>query len=109
MSSRRCSSALSMQRVELLAHARVAAVGLGQLVDRLGHLVAHRQRGLAGLLQDREDDALLLAEQGAEQVVGRDLGVAVGTGVVDGRVEGLLGLQRPAVRIERHGVGLLYG
>ena len=51
------------ERVQLLAHAGVAAVGLGQLVDGLGHLVAHRQRGLADLLQDREDHALLLAEQ----------------------------------------------
>ena len=45
-----------------------------------------------------QDDALVLAEQGGEQVVGGDLGVAGGPGRVDGRVERLLGL-----RVQRFG------
>ena len=49
-----------------------------------------------------QDDALLLPEQRGEQVVGRDLGVALGLGRVDGAADRLLGLLGPAVRVEGH-------
>ena len=41
---------------------------------------AARAASSADLLEDRQDDALLLAEQGGEQVVGGDLGVAARPG-----------------------------
>ena len=62
--------------MQLAAELRVvAAVGLGQRGEGLVDPVAHDERGQADLLEHREDDALLLAEQGGQQVVGRDLGV----------------------------------
>ena len=48
--------------------------------------------------EDRQHDALVLAQQGGEQVVGGDLGVAVRLRRVDRGGEGLLGLEGPAVR-----------
>ena len=91
------------QLVGGLPEAGLAPVGLGQLLDGVGHLVAHGQRRLADLLQDRQHHALLLAEQGGEEVVGGDLGVAGGARQLDGGVERLLGLEGPAVGIEGHG------
>ncbi len=88
--------------VEVTGQPRLAAVGVRQLGERLVHLVAQGQRRLAEPLEDRQDDALVLAQQGEQQVVGRDLGVGGGLGGIDGRVEGLLDLQGPAVGVERH-------
>ena len=88
--------------LELAADAGLAAVGLGQLADGVVGRVAHGERREADALEDREDDALLLAQQRGEQVVGGDLGVALGLGRVDGAADRLLGLLGPAVRVERH-------
>ena len=88
--------------VELAGQPGLAAVGAWQLGQRLVDLVAQRQRLLAEPLEHGQHDALALAEQGGEQVVGGDLGVRGLLGRVDGRAEGLLDLERPAVRIERH-------
>ena len=70
--------------LELAADAGLAAVGLGQLADGVVGGVPHRERGQADALEDRQDDALLLAQQRGEQVVGGDLGVALGLGRLDG-------------------------
>ncbi len=88
--------------VELAGQPGLAAVGARQLGQRLVDLVAQGQRLLAHALQHREDDALALAQQGGQQVIGGDLGVRRLLGRVDRRAEGLLDLERPTVRIERH-------
>ena len=70
--------------LELAGHAGLAAVRLRQLADGVVGRVAHRERGQPDALQDRQHDALLLAQQRGEQVVGGDLGVALGLGHLDG-------------------------
>ena len=102
-SSRRAASAASSRRGQLAAHAGVAAVGLGQALDRGFGLGAHLVGRLAHLGQDREHDALVLAQERDQQVVGRDLGVGVGPRRLDGVVQRLLGLEGPAIRIESQG------
>ena len=68
-----------------------------QLRDRLARALAQRLGVLAEALEHRDDDAVLLLEQGGEQVRGRDLGVGVlGGEPLRGR-HGLLGLDREAV------------
>ena len=71
--------------LELARQAGLAAVGLGELGDGVRGRVAQLERRLAEPLEDGEDDALLLAEQGGEQVVGGDLRVALGLGRVERR------------------------
>ena len=93
--------------VELAVHAWLAAaVGLGQLGDRLVGLVAHHQRGEAQLGQHGRDDGVVLAHERGHQVVGGELGVAERLRLVDGRGEGLVGLEGPLLRIERHEMSL---
>jgi hypothetical protein len=92
--------------LEVPAQAGLAAVGPGQLVHGLVGRVAQRHHVGADLGQHGQDDAVVLAQQGGQQVVGGDLGVAVRLGRLDGRGERLLGLAGPAVRIERHGARL---
>ena len=55
--------------LELAGHAGLAAVGLRQLADGVVGRVAHRERRQPDALEDRQDDALLLAQQRGEQVV----------------------------------------
>ena len=88
--------------LQLAAHARLAAVGLGQLADGLVGGVAHASGARPTALEDRQDDALLLAQERRQQVVGGDLGVVLGLGRVDGAADRLLGLLGPAVRVEGH-------
>ena len=57
--------------------ADVAPVGLREARDRVVGRVAHGQRLLARPREDRQHHAFLLAEERGEQVVVRDLGVAV--------------------------------
>ena len=78
------------------------AVGLGQPCHPLLGLAAQRRRRDAGPLEDGEHDAVLLAQQGQQDVVGRDLGVAAGAGQLEGGRQRLLGLDRPAVGVQRH-------
>ena len=88
---------------ELAVHPRlVAAVGLGQLGDGLVGLVAHHQRREAEGLHERRGERVVLAGQGDQHVIGRELRVAVGLGLVDGRGHRLLGLDGPLLRVERH-------
>ena len=56
----------------------------------------------AHALQDGEDDALLLAQQGCDQVIGGDLRVGLRLRRLDGAVDGFLGLLGPAVGVEGH-------
>ena len=91
---------------ELARQAGLAAIGAGQLGQGLVDLVAQRQGLLAQPLQHGQDDALALAEERGQQVVGGDLGVGGLLGRVDGRAEGLLDLERPAVGIEHHSARL---
>ncbi len=93
-------------RGQVAAHAGLAAVGLVQPVDRGLGLGAQLVGRLANLGQDGQDDPFVLAQQGHQQVVGRDLGVAVGPGRFDGLVQRLLGLERPTVGVEGQGSDL---
>ena len=79
-----------------------AAVGAGDLGQLVLEPVAQHHRCHADSLQHGQHHAALLAEKGVEQVRGRDLGMVAGAGQLDGGLERLLGLQRPAVRIECH-------
>ena len=80
------------------------AVGLGELRHGLVGRVAGTADVDADLVEDgQRDPAVGLAEEGGQQVVGRDLGVAEGLRLFDRRGEGLLGLERPLVRVQRHG------
>jgi hypothetical protein len=88
--------------VERPGQARLAAVGPRQLGQLLVEEVAQGQRLLAEPLEHGQDDALALAQQGEQEVVGRDLGVRRLLRRVDGRAESFLDLERPAIRIERH-------
>ena len=90
--------------VELPVHPRlVAAVRLGQLGDRLVGLVAHHQRGLAEL---GEHGRARSCRPGASCAPSTWSGVSSGLrqrlGLVDGRGERLLGLERPLLRVDRH-------
>ena len=89
--------------VELAAEARlVAAVGLGQPGDGLVGAVADHQRRLAEAGEDGGHDRVVLAGQGGEEVVGRELGVGVALGQIDGRADRFLRLQRPLRGVEGH-------
>ena len=89
---------------ELAVHPRlVAAVGLGQLGDRLVGLVAHHQRREAQVGQHGGGEGVVLAGERRHEVVGGELGVAEGAGLVDGGGHRLLGLDGPLLRIDRHG------
>src|SRR3546814_7630501 len=69
-------------------------------------LFRSRQRRHPHPLQDRQDDPLLLTQQGQEEVIGGHLWVGLGLGRLDRAGEGLLRLVRPAVRFERHATTL---
>ena len=88
---------------EGLRHARLAAVGTRQGGDRLHEPVAQRQQVGPDALEDRHHHAVLLGDERGQQVVGGDLGIRPAACQLGGRGERLLGLQCPAVRIERHG------
>ena len=62
---------------------------------------AHARRVDAELAQDREHDAVVLLEQGGEQVLGRRLRVAPARGERGGGRDGLLGLDREAVGLHQ--------
>jgi hypothetical protein len=89
--------------LELATDPGLAPVGLGELGHGLVGRVADRDHRDAEALQDRQHDAPLLAHQREQEVVRRDLGVRCGLGGLDGPGDRLLGLVRPAVRVERHG------
>ena len=61
------------------------AEGLGQLGHGFVGPVAHHERREAELLHDGQHDRVVLAEQGGQEVVGRDLGVAVAGAPTRGR------------------------
>jgi hypothetical protein len=88
---------------QVAAELGVGAVGLGQGGQRLLHPVAQLERGPPHLLEDGQDHALGLAQQGGEQVVGGDLGVVGGLRRGHRVVDRVLGLERPPVGVEDHG------
>ena len=88
--------------LELPGQPGLAPIGLRQLGHGVVGCVADGEGCQPHALEDREDDALLLAEQRGKQVVGGDLGVARGLGRLDGRTHRLLGLLGPAIGVERH-------
>ena len=90
---------------ELLAHLRLGtAVGLRELLDCFVGAVAHHQRGLAQLGEHRRHDRALLAHHRAEHVIGRQFRVGQLLGLIDGGRERLLGLQRPFLGVDGHGL-----
>ena len=80
----------------------LAAVGPRQAGQRLLDLVANGEGGHSDPLEDGQDHALGLAHQRGQQMVRRDLGVAALAGQPHGGLEGLLGLDRPPIGVERH-------
>ena len=107
-SSSSCSrslSAFSSTRNALApscASRTVAPLTCGSLAERLVDAAAHRADVDADALEHAGDDALGLVEQRAQQVLGRDLGVAR---VARQRLRGaerLLGLAGELVRVECH-------
>ena len=80
----------------------LAAEGLGQPAE-VGVDAGPEHRGLhADASQDRPGDAVGLVQHGHQDVLGRHLGVVVGAGALHRRTEGLLGLERPALRVDGH-------
>ena len=75
----------------------VLPLSLGQLLDRLAGPAAGVLRVDAEPLQDRHDDALVLLEQGEEQVGRGDLGIRVLRGEPLRGGHRLLGLDRESV------------
>ena len=82
-------------------------VGLGQAGDGLRQPVAQRRRGHAHFLEDRQGGGSLLAQHRQQEVLGRHLRMAARPGRLHRRVEGLLGLEGPAIRVQRHGLSHL--
>jgi hypothetical protein len=70
----------------------VRALHAGERGQPVGGRRARRLRALARLLENACGDALLLVEQRHQQVVGRDLGIAVLDGRPLGRGKRFLGL-----------------
>ncbi len=62
--------------LEVTRHPRFAPIGLGEGGDGVVSGVANGERGQTHPLQDRQDDALLLAQQGGQEVIRGDLRVA---------------------------------
>ena len=81
----------------------LGAVGVGQLVEDEFGLVARSDDVDLDPVQEREDNAFLLAEQGEQQVFRNDLRVRGGPTELGGRREGLGCFECPAIGIERHG------
>ena len=79
----------------------------GKAVEGGADLAAQPLGRDAELAQDAGHDGVGLIEQHGEQVLGLHLGVAGGGGEVDGRPEGLLGLDRESVCL--HGFLVLRG
>ena len=92
---------------ELAVHAGlVATLGAGQPVDGLlGSLPDHGGR-LAEFGEQGGDDGALLGGDRHEDVVGGQFGVGEGAGLIDGRGEGLLCLDRPGLGVDCHEVRL---
>jgi hypothetical protein len=86
--------------VEGATEAQLAAVGARELGDRLVGPVAQHKRRQPETLEHRQDDRAVLAKQGGEQVVGRELRVGVGLGPLLGGTERFLRLLRPLLRVE---------
>ena len=70
-----------------------------QLGERGVDVGAQRGGRDAELAEHRRDEALLLIEQGGEQVLGRDLRMAPRRGQGEGCLQGLLGLDRESVGV----------
>ena len=70
-------------------------------VERRAHLAAQALDGDAQLAQHARDDGVALIEQHGEQMLRLHLGMSSGGREVDGRPEGLLGLDRESVCLHR--------
>ena len=81
-----------------------AAVAARQRVERLVGPVAQGQRCQTETGDEGEDDTFGLLEERPQQVVGGDFGVRGLACGSDRRRHGLVGLQRPAVRVSCHDV-----
>ncbi len=73
-----------------------------ELLDRGQRPVAHHAGRLAELGEHGGDDRAVLVGERHQQVIGCQLGIVVRSGLVDGRGEGLLGLDRPLLGVECH-------
>ena len=93
--------------VEGAAEAQLAAIGMGQLRHGFVGAVAEHEWCEAEPLQHGQHDRAVLAQDGGEQVVGRDLGVGVGLRQCLGGRDRLLRLLRPLLRVEHSGPSLL--
>ncbi len=87
---------------QFLRQLGVRAVGVGQLGQGIGGAVAGRGHVDPHLVEHREDDSLLLAQKGDQEMGGHDLGVRGGPSGLTGRRERLGRLECPTIRIERH-------
>src|SRR5690606_35534795 len=92
---------------ELAPGPRLGAVGGGEGDERLLRGVAELDGVGAGLAHDGQDEAVLLAEQSDQEVVGGDLGVVALLRRLERGVHRLGRLVRPGVRAERHLLPLL--
>ncbi len=71
---------------EVAAHPGfVAAVRLGEFLDRLGRAVAHHVGGLAELGQDGRDDGAVLSRDRGQEMVGGQFGIRLGLRQIDRR------------------------
>ena len=86
-----------------LAHLRIRAVGLRQLGNHSLGFVARRHDVDADAMKERQDDALLLPEKDKEKVFGNDLRMRCRAHGVRGPRERFGRLDRPTIRVERHG------
>ena len=81
-----------------MGSAALPSVGSASSAARLA---AQALDGDAELAQHARDDGVVLIEQHGEQMLGLHLGVAAVGREVDGRPEGLLGLDRESVCLHR--------
>ena len=83
-------------------------LNLGQLGDSVRQVARQRLQIDAELLQDRQNDAFLLLDQGEQKMLGRDLRIAVFLRMRLRRLKGLLALQRQLVKTN-HKITPRYG
>ena len=116
-----------IDREVLITHVATKFVGLLESLACLGREPGLRSADGAGLTRDalvelggdvngievgrdeqRTRNAVGLVEQGEEEMRGRDVGVAGGSGLGGGGLEGFAGLDGPTLRVECHQRAFLF-
>ena len=89
--------------VEFAIHARLfAAIRLGQLGHGFVGLVANHQRRQTELRQNGRNDCVVLARDGCHHVIGGDLRIGEGLGLIECGRHRFLGLVGPLLRVDCH-------